>query len=62
MPKRTLHFDIETDFDPERGFVDPSLYARSYGPHLQWLETMCLAVPKHLLWIQQRKNLKVLKT
>ena len=39
-------FDIETDFDPERGFADPSdpfMPITSVSVYLQWLETMvCL--------------------
>ena len=55
-------FDIETDFDPEKGFADPADPLCHYSSvYLQWMETMiCLAVPsRHLQWIRQRKNLKV---
>jgi DNA polymerase elongation subunit (family B) len=46
-------FDIETDFDPERGYASPD---DAFSPitaiaiHLQWIETMvCLAVPPKTL-------------
>ena len=58
-------FDIETDFDPERGFADPSdpfMGITSVSVYLQWLETMvCLAVPpKTLPWSRQKQNWKAL--
>ena len=53
-------FDIETDFDPERGFADPSdpfMPITSISVYLQWLETMvCLAVPPKTLTIEQAKK------
>jgi DNA polymerase elongation subunit (family B) len=53
-------FDIETDFDPERGFADPSdpfMPITSISVYLQWLETMvCLAVPPKTLTMEQAKQ------
>jgi DNA polymerase elongation subunit (family B) len=53
-------FDIETDFDPERGFADPSdpfMPITSIAVYLQWLETMvCLAVPPKTLTMDQAKK------
>jgi len=53
-------FDIETDFDPERGFADPSdpfMPITSISVYLQWLETMvCLAVPPKTLTIEQAEK------
>ena len=52
-------FDIETDFDPERGFADPTdpfMPITSISVYLQWLETMvCLAVPPKTLTMDQAK-------
>ncbi len=52
-------FDIETDFDPERGFADPSdpfMPITSISVYLQWMETMiCLAVPPKTLTMDQAK-------
>ena len=52
-------FDIETDFDPERGFADPAdpfMPITSISVYLQWLETMvCLAVPPKTLTMEQAK-------
>ena len=53
-------FDIETDFDPERGFADPSdpfMPLTSISVYLQWMETMvCLAVPPKTLTMDQAKK------
>ena len=42
-------FDIETDFDPERGFADPSdpfMPITAISVHLQWLDTLVtFAIP-----------------
>lgn len=42
-------FDIETDFDPERGFADPSdpfMAITAISVHLQWIDTLItLAMP-----------------
>ena len=52
-------FDIETDFDPERGFADPAdpfMPITSISVYLQWLETMvCLAVPPKTLTMERAK-------
>jgi DNA polymerase elongation subunit (family B) len=54
-------FDIETDFDPERGFADPSdpfMGITAISVYLQWLQTMvCLAVPPKTLTIEQATEL-----
>ena len=53
-------FDIETDFDPEKGFADPAdpfMPITSISVYLQWLETMvCLAVPPKTLTMDQAKK------
>jgi len=53
-------FDIETDFDPERGFADPAdpfMPITSISVYLQWMETMvCLAVPPKTLTIDEAKK------
>jgi len=53
-------FDIETDFDPERGFADPAdpfMPITSVSVYLQWLETMvCLAVPPKTLTMEQAEK------
>jgi DNA polymerase elongation subunit (family B) len=53
-------FDIETDFDPERGFADPAdpfMGITSVSVYLQWLETMvCLAVPPKTLTMEQAQK------
>ena len=53
-------FDIETDFDPERGFADPAdpfMPITSISVYLQWMETMvCLAVPPKTLTMEQAKK------
>ena len=53
-------FDIETDFDPERGFADPAdpfMGITSISIYLQWLETMvCLAVPPKTLTMEQAQK------
>jgi DNA polymerase elongation subunit (family B) len=50
-------FDIETDFDPERGFADPAdpfMPITSISVYLQWMETMvCLAVPPKTLTMDE---------
>jgi len=52
-------FDIETDFDPERGFADPSdpfMPITSISVYLQWLDTMvCIAVPPKTLTMEQAR-------
>ena len=53
-------FDIETDFDPDRGFADPSdpfMPVTSISVYLQWMETMvCLAVPPKTLTMDEAKK------
>ena len=53
-------FDIETDFDPERGFADPAdpfMPITSISVYLQWMETMiCLAVPPKTLTMDEAKK------
>jgi DNA polymerase elongation subunit (family B) len=53
-------FDIETDFDPERGLADPSdpfMPITSISVYLQWMETMvCLAVPPKTLTMEQAQK------
>jgi len=45
----TAFFDIEVDFDPERGYASPDdafMPITAIAVYLQWLETMvCLAIP-----------------
>jgi DNA polymerase elongation subunit (family B) len=45
----TAFFDIEVDFDPERGYASPEdafMPITAIAVYLQWLETMvCLAIP-----------------
>jgi DNA polymerase elongation subunit (family B) len=53
----TAFFDIEVDFDPERGYATPEeafMPITSIGVYLQWMDTMlCFAVPpKTLSWEQ----------
>jgi DNA polymerase elongation subunit (family B) len=61
LPKLNIaFFDIETDFDPEKGFADPSdpfMPITSISVYLQWLETMvCLAVPPKTLTMDEAKK------
>ena len=53
-------FDIETDYDPERGFADPAdpfMPITSISVYLQWMETMiCLAVPPKTLTMAEAKT------
>jgi DNA polymerase elongation subunit (family B) len=52
-------FDIETDFDPERGFADPSdpfMPITAISVHLQWLDTLVtLAIPPKGLAMEDAK-------
>ena len=54
-------FDIETDFDPERGFADPSdpfMGITAISIHLKWLNRLVtLAVPPKGLKIDEAKKL-----
>ena len=53
-------FDIETDFDPERGFADPSdpfMPITAITVHLQWLDALItLAVPPKTLTMAEAKE------
>jgi len=53
-------FDIETDFDPDRGFADPSdpfMGITAITVHLQWLERLVtLAVPPKRLSVEEAKK------
>ena len=53
-------FDIETDFDPERGFADPSdpfMPITAITVHLQWLESLVtFAVPPKGLTMAQAEE------
>ena len=50
-------FDVEVDFDPERGYASPEdafMPITAISVHLQWLDTLiCLAVPPKTLNIEQ---------
>jgi DNA polymerase elongation subunit (family B) len=52
-------FDIEVDFDPERGYSTPDdafMPITAIAVHLQWMETMvCLAVPPKTLTMDEAK-------
>lgn len=54
-------FDIETDFDPEKGFSSPEdafMPITAISVHLQWMDTLvCLAVPPKTLTMQQATEL-----
>ena len=59
----TCFFDIEVDFDPERGYSspdDPFTPITAIGVYLDWLEAMvCLAVPpKRITWEQAEEMTK----
>ena len=53
-------FDIEVDFDPERGYASPDdafMPITAIAVHLQWLNTMiCLAVPPKTMTMEQSKE------
>jgi DNA polymerase elongation subunit (family B) len=53
-------FDIEVDFDPERGYASPDdafMPITAIAVHLQWLDTLvCLAVPPKTLNMQQAEE------
>ena len=52
-------FDIEVDFDPERGYAspdDPFMPITAIAVQLQWLDTMiCLAIPPKTLTMEEAK-------
>lgn len=58
---QTAFFDIEVDFDPQRGYASPEeafMPITSIGVYLQWMETMvCLAVPPKTLTAEQAQNI-----
>ena len=53
-------FDIEVDFDPERGYASPDdafMPITAIAVHLQWLDTMvCLAIPPKTMTMEQAKK------
>ena len=53
-------FDIEVDFDPERGYAAPDdafMPITAIAVYLQWMETMvCLAVPPKTLTMEEAKE------
>jgi len=60
-PKLNIAFwDIEVDFDPERGYASPDdafMPITAIAVHLQWLDTLvCLAVPPKTLTMEQAKE------
>ena len=50
-------FDIEVDFDPERGYASPDdafMPITAIAVHLQWMDTMiCLAIPPKTLTMEE---------
>lgn len=50
-------FDIEVDFDPERGYASPAdafMPITAIAVHLQWLDTLvCLAIPPKTLSMEE---------
>ena len=55
------YFDIEVDFDPERGYASPDdafMPITSIAVHLQWLNTLvCLAIPPKTLSMKEAQEL-----
>jgi DNA polymerase elongation subunit (family B) len=53
-------FDIEVDFDPERGYASPDdafMPITAIAVHLQWLDSLiCLAIPPKTLTIDQARE------
>ena len=53
-------FDIEVDFDPERGYASPDdafMPITAIAVHLQWLDTLvCLAIPPKTLSIEEARK------
>ena len=53
-------FDIEVDFDPERGYASPDdafMPITAIAVYLQWMETMvCLAIPPKTMTMEQAKE------
>ena len=54
-------FDIEVDFDPERGYASPDdafMPITAIAVHLQWMDTLvCLAIPPKTLTMEQATEL-----
>jgi DNA polymerase elongation subunit (family B) len=54
-------FDIEVDFDPERGYASPDdafMPITAISVHLQWLDTLvCLAIPPKKISADQAREL-----
>ena len=54
-------FDIEVDFDPERGYASPDdafMPITAISIHLQWLDTLvCLAIPPKKISAEQAREL-----
>jgi DNA polymerase elongation subunit (family B) len=54
-------FDIEVDFDPERGYASPDdafMPITAIAVHLQWMETMvCLAIPPKKVKMEDAKEM-----
>jgi DNA polymerase elongation subunit (family B) len=57
----TAFFDIEVDFDPERGYASPDdafMPITAIAVYLQWMETMiCLAIPPKKLKMEDAKKM-----
>jgi DNA polymerase elongation subunit (family B) len=53
-------FDLEVDFDPERGYASPDdafMPITSIAVHLQWLDTLvCLAIPPKTVTMEQAQQ------
>jgi DNA polymerase elongation subunit (family B) len=53
-------FDIEVDFDPERGYASPEdafMPITAIAVHLQWMDTLvCLAIPPKTLGMEEAKR------
>jgi DNA polymerase elongation subunit (family B) len=53
-------FDIEVDFDPERGYASPEdafMPITAIAVHLQWMNTMvCLAIPPKTINMEEAKR------
>jgi len=53
-------FDIEVDFDPERGYASPDdafMPITAIAVHLQWADTMvCLAIPPKTISMEEAKK------
>ena len=53
-------FDIEVDFDPERGYASPDdafMPITAIAVHLQWVDTLiCLAIPPKTLTMEQAQE------